>query len=134
MTVHMIKLCVGAASIEDLAQWQTSRLAQSRKATGKAEIWHTTRMEPKRRDEMVDGAGHHAGAVPPDLGQELVAPDDPIRVGRQEPEEVRLEAGEPLDPAVSGLDGPPLEVHGDPGQHEEGVGQGDVLSSRGSSP
>ncbi|MEZ5843109.1 MAG: DUF1489 domain-containing protein [Hyphomicrobiaceae bacterium] len=55
MTVHMIKLCVGAASIEDLADWQARRLADNRKATGKAEIWHTTRMEPKRRDEMLDG-------------------------------------------------------------------------------
>jgi len=55
MTVHMLKLCVGAASIEDLALWQAHRLAETRRATGKAELWHTTRMEPKRRAEMVDG-------------------------------------------------------------------------------
>lgn len=56
MTVHMLKLCVGAVSIDDLAQWQTARLAANRKASGKAEIWHTTRMEPKRRDEMIGGS------------------------------------------------------------------------------
>lgn len=55
MTVHMIKLCVGAVSIEDLAEWQADRLAEARKATGTAEIWHTTRMEPKRRDELMNG-------------------------------------------------------------------------------
>ena len=55
MTVHMLKLCVGASSIDDLAAWQKGRLAASRAATGKAELWHTTRMEPKRKAEMVDG-------------------------------------------------------------------------------
>jgi hypothetical protein len=29
MTLHLIKLCVGAESLEDLAQWQSRRLAES---------------------------------------------------------------------------------------------------------
>lgn len=49
MTVHIIKLCVGAATIEDLARWQAGRL----KSVG--EIAHTTRMTPRRRDEVLDG-------------------------------------------------------------------------------
>ncbi len=49
MTFHIIKLCVGADSIEDLGRWQKGRL----KTVG--EIAHTTRMAPKRRDEVLDG-------------------------------------------------------------------------------
>ena len=31
MTVHIIKLCVGAESIEDLADWQARQVARNRK-------------------------------------------------------------------------------------------------------
>jgi hypothetical protein len=55
MTLHMVKLCVGAEGIEDLAEWQRRRLAEIRKAIGKACIYHTTRMVPKRQDELLDG-------------------------------------------------------------------------------
>ncbi|PWW03655.1 hypothetical protein DFR52_101341 [Hoeflea marina] len=55
MALHIIKLCVGAESVEDLQDWITRRLA-ARKAAGKApEQHHTTRMAPKRRDEVLDG-------------------------------------------------------------------------------
>ena len=49
MALHMIKLCVGAATIEDLADW---RRAHSR--PGEAWILRT-RQTPKRAAEMVDG-------------------------------------------------------------------------------
>lgn len=55
MALHLIKLCVGADSVEDLAQWQAGRLAEARKARRPAELWHRTRMFPKRRDEILDG-------------------------------------------------------------------------------
>jgi len=55
MTLHLIKLCVGADSIDDLAQWQAKRLAERKKRSGKAEIVHTTRQTPKRADELLDG-------------------------------------------------------------------------------
>lgn len=55
MTIHMIKLCVGADSIEDLAQWQEGRLADLRKAGKPPRLFHATRMVPKRRDELLDG-------------------------------------------------------------------------------
>jgi len=55
MTLHLIKLCVGCNSIEDLAQWQKKRLADLKKKGRKAELIHVTRMTPKRRDELLGG-------------------------------------------------------------------------------
>jgi hypothetical protein len=55
MTVHIVKLCVGAESIEDLAVWQTSRLAMDRQAGRKPRLVHTTFQSPKRQDEVLDG-------------------------------------------------------------------------------
>ncbi len=55
MTLHLIKLCVGVDSIEDLRSWQTDRLAALKKRGHKVEIKHTTRMLPKRRVEVLDG-------------------------------------------------------------------------------
>jgi hypothetical protein len=49
MTVHLIKLCVGAESIADLEEWIALRLRLSR------EQIHTTRMMPKSREEILDG-------------------------------------------------------------------------------
>ena len=47
MALHLIKLCVGAESVEDLQQWVDRRM----KTYG--EQVHTTRMQPKRGDEIV---------------------------------------------------------------------------------
>ena len=55
MTIHLIKLCVGADSIADLAEWQKGRLAELRKASKAPRLFHTTRMVPKRQDELLDG-------------------------------------------------------------------------------
>ena len=55
MTLHMIKLCVGADSIEDLAQWQNGRLEAQRKAGETPRLFHATRMVPKRQAELLDG-------------------------------------------------------------------------------
>ncbi len=49
--LHLIKLCVGADSVEDLAGWQAARIAES----GAAAAQHVTRMWPKRGDELLDG-------------------------------------------------------------------------------
>ena len=53
--VHIVKLCVGATSIEDLAGWIEERLEQKRRAGQPAEQFHVTRMAPKRRDEILAG-------------------------------------------------------------------------------
>jgi hypothetical protein len=55
MTTHIVKLCVGADSIEDLAGWQAERLAASVKNSGEPRIFHTTRMVPKRQSAVLDG-------------------------------------------------------------------------------
>jgi hypothetical protein len=54
MPLHLIKLCVGCDTTEELAGWIKDRLKQ-RKARGeKPEHIHTTRMAPKRADELLD--------------------------------------------------------------------------------
>ncbi|MBX9926328.1 MAG: DUF1489 domain-containing protein [Hyphomicrobiaceae bacterium] len=54
MTLHLVKLCVGAGSIEDLAAWQASRGARPR-VGGKPQLAHTTFQTPKRQEELLDG-------------------------------------------------------------------------------
>lgn len=49
MTVHLLKLSVGSESVESLAEWQAWRLKQE------GRLYHTTRMRPKRREEVLDG-------------------------------------------------------------------------------
>jgi hypothetical protein len=56
MTLHLIKLCVGCDSIEDLAAWQAERLKQRRKAGEKRpQLFHRTFQTPKRREELLAG-------------------------------------------------------------------------------
>jgi hypothetical protein len=51
----LIKLCVGCESAEELSGWIKQRMKQ-RKARGeKPEHIHTTRMAPKRAEELLDG-------------------------------------------------------------------------------
>jgi len=55
MTVNLVKLCVGAQSIEDLARWQKSRRAHDVSHPGHARLVHTTHQTPKRQAELLDG-------------------------------------------------------------------------------
>ena len=55
MTLHLIKLCVGADSIEDLADWQKKRAAERKEKGGDGRVMHITRMTPKRAEELLDG-------------------------------------------------------------------------------
>lgn len=55
MIVNLVKLCVGAESIEDLSDWQNRRRAE---AACRSEDWrpsHVTRMWPKRADQILSG-------------------------------------------------------------------------------
>src|SRR5688500_3484464 len=54
-SLHLLKLCVGCDSVEDLVEWQAGRLAEARAAGRPAAIFHVTRMWPKRQAELVDG-------------------------------------------------------------------------------
>ncbi|WP_225029915.1 DUF1489 family protein [Xinfangfangia pollutisoli] len=49
--VNLLKLCVGADSVEDLEDWQTSQ--RGRWPAGRAE--HVTRMWPKREADLLAG-------------------------------------------------------------------------------
>lgn len=51
----MLKLCVGAEIIEDLAAWQQERLAEARAAGMPPMLVHVTRMWPKREGELLEG-------------------------------------------------------------------------------
>ena len=56
MALHLIKLCVGTDSIEDLADWQRERLRQRRQAGEKRpRLFHRTFQMPKRREELLAG-------------------------------------------------------------------------------
>lgn len=55
MALHIIKLCVGAESIEDLRSWVAQRSMLAIAAGMEPHSVHTTRMFPKRRDEILDG-------------------------------------------------------------------------------
>jgi hypothetical protein len=53
--LHIVKLCVGVETVEELADWQKKRRAQQRKAGQKPVTRHVTKMTPKRADEVTDG-------------------------------------------------------------------------------
>jgi hypothetical protein len=55
MSLNLLKLCVGAESVEDLEAWIAKRLEARRRAGDPVEQFHTTRMVPKRIDELLDG-------------------------------------------------------------------------------
>nr|WP_316654248.1 DUF1489 family protein [uncultured Gellertiella sp.] len=55
MALHMLKLCVGADSIDDLRDWVARRALIAIAAGLEPHSIHTTRMVPKRMDELLDG-------------------------------------------------------------------------------
>lgn len=66
MVLHLIKLCVGVASVEQLeASWR--RTIAARRAAGEPEtIAHVTRMTPTRKADLAEGGSLYwviAGAI-----------------------------------------------------------------------
>lgn len=55
MTIHLVKLCVGVDSIEQLAEWQAGRLKDLKKRKRPLVLMHVTRQTPKRKEELLDG-------------------------------------------------------------------------------
>jgi hypothetical protein len=55
MTLHLVKLCVGAATLDELAAWQRERLAAQKKAGERPRLFHTTFQTPKRQEELLNG-------------------------------------------------------------------------------
>ena len=55
MSVHLIKLCVGADTVDDLAAWRDARIAEAKRARRPLLTSHVTRMRPKRAEEILAG-------------------------------------------------------------------------------
>ena len=55
MPLHLIKLCVGCDNVQDLEDWIEQKLKEKKRKGQKPEHIHTTRMVPKRADELNDG-------------------------------------------------------------------------------
>jgi len=53
--LHLIKLCVGCDSLQDLADWQKQRLKEKKAKGQKPELVHVTRQTPKRADDLLAG-------------------------------------------------------------------------------
>ena len=53
--LHLIKLCVGVDTLQELAAWQKKRLKEKRGRGQKPELMHITRQFPKRAQELLDG-------------------------------------------------------------------------------
>lgn len=55
MTIHLVKLCVGAQSIAEIAAWQARVAAQRKRAGASPHPVHVTRQRPSRAAELLDG-------------------------------------------------------------------------------
>jgi hypothetical protein len=55
MALHLIKLCVGCDSVEDLEAWIAQRQKARRRRGGQGEHVHVTRMVPRRSGDLLDG-------------------------------------------------------------------------------
>jgi hypothetical protein len=55
MPLHLIKLCVGCDSVADLEDWIQQKLKEKKRRRLPAEHIHTTRMVPKRAEELTVG-------------------------------------------------------------------------------
>jgi hypothetical protein len=56
MALNLIKLCVGCDSVADLEEWIGQKLKEKKRKRQKPEHIHTTRMLPKRADELIGGS------------------------------------------------------------------------------
>jgi hypothetical protein len=54
--LNLIKLCVGCDSVADLEAWIAQKLKEKKRRRQKPEHIHTTRMLPKRADELIGGS------------------------------------------------------------------------------
>ena len=55
MTLHLIKLCVGAESLDDLREWVAERSLLAIAAGQEPHSVHVTRMVPKRMADLLEG-------------------------------------------------------------------------------
>jgi hypothetical protein len=56
MSLHLIKLCVGAESLEDLRQWIAARMREAGRRGAQRRHAHVTRMVPRRAEALAGGS------------------------------------------------------------------------------
>ncbi|MEM7618847.1 MAG: DUF1489 domain-containing protein [Pseudomonadota bacterium] len=54
MSIHLVKLCVGIESVDHLKQSIQSRFKQEKLKSANAQLFHTTRMIPKKGPELIN--------------------------------------------------------------------------------
>ena len=55
MALHLLKLCVGVSTLDELREWVDERAEAKLRRGEPPEQFHTTRMVPRRMDELLDG-------------------------------------------------------------------------------
>jgi len=55
MVMHLVKLCVGVSSVEQLETWRTQEIARHQANSEPELIAHVTRMMPTKKDEIEAG-------------------------------------------------------------------------------
>jgi hypothetical protein len=55
MTIHLLKLCVGCDTVQDLKDWQRERIAELKRGRKPVELRHRTLQRPRRREQLLDG-------------------------------------------------------------------------------
>jgi hypothetical protein len=55
MPLHLVKLCVGADSLDDLRQWMAERMREAGRRGAPRRHARVTRMAPKRAAELIGG-------------------------------------------------------------------------------
>jgi hypothetical protein len=53
--LHLLKLCVGVENVSELAEWQDGAPERNRAQGLEPNIWHVTRMWPRRAEELLAG-------------------------------------------------------------------------------
>lgn len=74
MTVHILKLCVGATEVQDLIDWQQSDRAKGPDGLPR----HITRMFPRRADEVLAGGSLYWVFKGQVLARQRIARLDPV--------------------------------------------------------
>ena len=94
MPLHLIKLCVGCDRSEDLKDWIAKARGKEKRGE-KPEHIHTTRMVPKRADELVDG-----GSLYWVIRGQICAASASATSGRSSTRKASGAAGVVLDPKI----------------------------------
>ncbi len=55
MSIHLVKLCVGARDVAHLGEFQARRLEQARQRGEEPKLLHVTRYRPRRAGELTGG-------------------------------------------------------------------------------